>query len=161
MEIRSGAGYPASALSNFAAHFFVFDGVECGSMEGLLQALKFDKPHVQANVCRMTGMAAKIRGKKRNKAWQSKQTLWWKGAAYDRHGAEYQALLDSAYGALADQNEGFRRALLATGKSVFTHALGSSKESETVLTAREFCSRLHAIRNRITKPCDPPTRKTK
>ena len=39
MDIGSKAGYPASALSNFASHPFVFDGVECASMEGLVQAV--------------------------------------------------------------------------------------------------------------------------
>jgi len=46
MNIGSGNGYPSSALSNFAAHPFVIDGVHCASMEGFLQSLKFDKPHI-------------------------------------------------------------------------------------------------------------------
>jgi hypothetical protein len=33
MDIRTGAPYPASALSNFARHSFTIDGVECSSME--------------------------------------------------------------------------------------------------------------------------------
>ena len=37
MDIGSGNGYPSGALSNFSPHPFVFDGVECNSMEGLLQ----------------------------------------------------------------------------------------------------------------------------
>ena len=36
MDIGSKSGYPSSALSNFAPHAFVFDGVECASLEGLL-----------------------------------------------------------------------------------------------------------------------------
>jgi hypothetical protein len=40
MHIRSGGGYPSSALSDFAPHRFVLDGVECASMEGLLQSLE-------------------------------------------------------------------------------------------------------------------------
>ena len=44
MDIGSKAIYPASALSNFSPHPFTFDGVECNSMEGLLQSFKFDKP---------------------------------------------------------------------------------------------------------------------
>lgn len=38
MDIGSGKEYPSNALSNFAPHPFVFDGVECASMEGLLQS---------------------------------------------------------------------------------------------------------------------------
>jgi hypothetical protein len=97
MDIGSGNGYPSGALSNFSPHPFVFDGVECNSMEGLLQSFKFDKEHVQAEICKLVGKAAKFRGKKRNRAWKSVQKLWWKGVAMDRHGPEYQSLLDRAH----------------------------------------------------------------
>ena len=149
MDIKSGCGYPAAALSNFAAHPFVFDGVEVASMEGLLQAFKFDKEHIQVEVCKLTGMMAKKRGRPRNKAWQTPQTLWWKGKAFKRKGAEYQRLLDRAYRALAKQNESFRNALLATRNAVLTHSIGRNKESETVLTEREFCSRLMWLRDEV------------
>jgi len=33
--------------------------------------------------------------------------------------------------------------------AVLTHSIGKRKESETVLTTREFCSRLTAIRQRL------------
>lgn len=41
MDIGSGNGFPAANLSNFHPHSFVIDGVECNSMEGFLQSLKF------------------------------------------------------------------------------------------------------------------------
>jgi len=82
----SKAGYPASALSNFTPHPFELDGVSCASMEGFLQSLKFSNPDVQREVCKLTGLATKFRGKKRNKAWKRIQTLWWQGKAFDRHG---------------------------------------------------------------------------
>ena len=141
MDIGSKAGYPVSALSNFAPHRFVFDDVECSSMEGLVQSFKFDKFHIQVEVCKLVGLAAKRRGQKRNKAWKRAQKLWWRGVEYDRHGPEYQMLLDRAFGALA-QNDSFRRALLATGKSTLTHSIGKSDPSDTVLTEREFCNKL-------------------
>jgi Bacteriophage protein GP30.3 len=146
VDIHSGNGYPASALSNFAGHHFVFDGVECASMEGLLQSFKFDKPHVQESVCKLMGLSAKFRGKKRNKAWKSVQTLWWKGTPYKRDSQEYQDLLDNAYRALYDGSEKFRDALKASGDAVLTHSIGHNKESETILTEREFCSRLMRLR---------------
>ncbi|MBO5435963.1 hypothetical protein J6A31_09230 [bacterium] len=34
MDIGNGTGYPSAALSNFAPHGFIIDGVECASMEG-------------------------------------------------------------------------------------------------------------------------------
>jgi hypothetical protein len=147
MDIKSGCGYPCSALSNFSPHAFTFDGVECSSMEGLLQSFKFDKPHVQVEVCKLVGKSAKFKGKNRNKAWKSVQTLWWKGVAYKRDSKEYQDLLDRAFKAMYDQNDSFRRALAATQKAVITHSIGNNKESDTVLTEREFCSRLMKLRN--------------
>jgi predicted NAD-dependent protein-ADP-ribosyltransferase YbiA (DUF1768 family) len=46
MDIGSGSGFPSAALSNFAPHPFVIDGVECNSMEGFLQSLKFSNPEM-------------------------------------------------------------------------------------------------------------------
>jgi predicted NAD-dependent protein-ADP-ribosyltransferase YbiA (DUF1768 family) len=145
MDVHSGGAYPASKLTNFAPNAFVFRGISCASMEGLLQALKFDKAHMQIHVCTLVGMAAKKRGAKRN--WRRDQTLYWQGEELDRHGPEYQQLLDEAYMAMFTQNEGARRALLATGTATLTHAIGKKKESDTVLTEREFCSRLMRCRS--------------
>lgn len=144
MDIKSGSGYPSSALSNFAPHPFVFDGVEVASMEGLLQAFKFDKVHIQVEVCKLVGIGAKRRGSKKD--WKTRQKLYWNGVEYERKGKEYQELLDRAYQAMCDQNEGFRKALLATRDATLEHSIGRSKQSETVLTRSEFCSRLMKMR---------------
>lgn len=150
MDIGRGKGYPSSALSNFAPHPFVMDGVDCASMEGFLQSLKFDKPHIQIEVCKLTGLAAKRRGQKRNKAWKSTQTLWWQGVAYPRASISYQNLLDRAFASLA-MNDSFRRALLETGNAMLTHSLGKNNPKDTVLTEAEFCSRLTSLRYNIKK----------
>lgn len=149
MDIKSGCGYPAAALSNFSPHPFVFDDVQVMSMEGLLQSFKFDKVHIQEEVCKLVGKAAKFKGKPRNQTWQRLQTLWWKGIEYERDGRDYQFLLDRAYNAMADQSDSFRRALLATNNAVITHSIGNNKKNETVLTEREFCSRLMKLRKRL------------
>lgn len=146
MDIGSGSGYPSSALSNFAPHSFVIDGVECASMEGFLQALKFSNPDMQKEVCKLVGKAAKFKGKK--KKWYRTQTLYWQGQAMHRDSEEYQQLLDRAYDALGE-NTGFQKALLATGDAALTHSIGKRKISETVLTVQEFTSRLYAIRSRL------------
>jgi predicted NAD-dependent protein-ADP-ribosyltransferase YbiA (DUF1768 family) len=148
MDIKSGCGYPASALSNFAPHPFVIDGIECASMEGFLQSLKFNKPHIQEEVCKLVGFGAKRRGQEKNSQWQAAQTLWWKGVAIKRDSDEYQDLLTRAFDALST-NDGFKRAILATRDAVLSHSIGKSKESETVLTEREFCSQLHRVRARL------------
>lgn len=143
MDIGSGKRYPANSLSNFAPHPFVIDGVECNSMEGFLQALKFKNPEMQKHVCTLVGRQAKFKGK--NKKWWKTQTLWWMGEEIGRHSDEYQELLDKAYNALA-KNASFKRALLASRKSSLTHSLGHNDQTHTVLTVNEFCGRLERIR---------------
>ena len=95
MDIKGGASWPASSLSNFAPHPFEIDGVQCASMEGFLQSLKFKNPDMQKEVCKLVGKAAKMKGKGKN--WQRYQKLYWLGQTIDRHSKEYQSLLDCAY----------------------------------------------------------------
>lgn len=148
MDIGSGKEYPANALSNFAPHPFILDGIECNSFEGFLQSLKFTGIDMQKEVCKLVGRAAKMRGK--DKKWWMTQTLHWNGKEYKRDSKEYQELLDRAFEALS-KNDSFKKALLASGDSVLTHEIGKSKKSETVLTKREFISRLNKIRDKLNK----------
>jgi predicted NAD-dependent protein-ADP-ribosyltransferase YbiA (DUF1768 family) len=147
MDIGSGNTYPANALSNFAPHPFEIDGIKCNSMEGFLQSLKFESEVLQRHVCTLVGYAAKKAGKMKN--WQRKQVLYWKGQPIKRDSQEYQDLLDRAYTELY-KNEKFKAALKATGKAVLKHSIGRTKENETVLTRREFCSRLTKLRDKGT-----------
>ena len=146
MDIGSGNGYPESALSNFAPHKFIIDGVECNSMEGFLQSLKFKNEDMQKEVCKLVGKSAKFKGKK--KKWWREQTLYWQGKEYKRDSEEYQELLDRAYSELA-KNEGFRKALLATNNATLTHSMGKNDIHKTVLTSTEFCKRLTKIRSEL------------
>lgn len=146
-------GYPSSSLNNLTAHPFVLDSNDCGSMEGFLQSLKFDNPIVQKDVCKLSGIAAKNRGKTRDN-WKLHRKLWWLGDPYDRFGDEYQHLLDRAYLELARQSAKFREALLATGKSAITYTEGKSKEAETPLTQDEFCHRLIRLRTLLAAGSD-------
>ena len=148
MDIGSGAGFPAATLSNFAPHPFVIDGVQCNSMEGFLQSLKFKDAEMQKTVCLLVGKAATFKGKK--KKWWRTQILYWQGQEFKRDSKEYQELLDQAFDALA-QNSGFQKALLATGTATLEHSIGKSKITETVLTRQEFCSRLTKIRTKLQK----------
>lgn len=148
MDIGRGKGYPTSALSNFAPHPFVIDEVECVSMEGFLQSLKFKAPEMQRVICTLVGMAAKKKGG--GKDWKTRQQLYWQGVPIDRHSDAYQHLLDRAFEALS-QNSGFQRALLATGNATLTHSIGKADPHDTVLTRREFCSRLERIRTQLQK----------
>lgn len=147
MDIKSGKEYPASALSNFAPHKFKFRGVECASMEGLLQSLKFKNPEMQKEICKLVGRQAKSKGS--NKDWKTSQTLWWNGQPIKRNSTEYQLLLDEAFLSLSRDSESFRNALIATQNAVLKHSIGKTKKNDTVLTQSEFCSRLMIIRARL------------
>ena len=149
MDIGSGTGYPAGTLSNFAPHPFEIDGVQCNSMEGFLQALKFESADMQKYVCTLVGRSAKFKGKK--KKWFQKQELYWLGTVYKRDSDEYQNLLNRAYNQLY-KNEGFRKALEATKGCVLTHSIGKNKINETVLTTSEFCRRLTYLRDKGLLP---------
>lgn len=143
MDIKRGKTYPSCALSNFAPHPFVIDEVECNSMEGFLQSLKFKNPEMQKEVCKLVGFAAKRKG--RGKKWQS---LWWQGEEIHRLDDEYQFLLDRAYESLG-KNTKFKKALLATGQAVLQHSIGKSKKKDTILTRSEFCGRLMRLRSQL------------
>lgn len=146
MDIGTKAKYPASALSNFSPHPFIIDGVQCASMEGFLQSLKFKNPDMQIEVCKLTGKAAKFKGKK--KKWWRDQVLYWQGIKYKRDSKEYQDLLTRAFDALFE-NESFKSALKATQNAVLTHSIGKRDIHRTVLTEREFISQLKRLRNKL------------
>lgn len=146
MDIGSGNGWPSSSLSNFSPHPFQIDGVDCNSMEGFLQSLKFKSHDMQKEVCKLVGLAAKFKGKK--KKWWQTQTLYWRNKEIDRHSKEYQDLLDKAFGRLF-LNTTFQKALKATGNASLTHSIGKSDSHKTILTKSEFCSRLTFLRSQI------------
>ncbi|MEX0597996.1 MAG: hypothetical protein WD512_16015 [Candidatus Paceibacterota bacterium] len=150
MDIGSKNKWPSSALSNFAIHHFTFRKIECYSMEGLLQSLKFDKPHKQTEICKLIGREAKIKSQKRNKIWQKNQILYWMGRPIKRDSKEYQLLLDESFASLSE-NENFEKALLATGNEIITHKMGNNDITKTILTEKEFCSKLMYLRKIIRK----------
>ncbi len=144
MNIGSNSKYPSSALSNFSGHRFVIDDVQCNSMEGFLQSLKFSSILMQQEVCKLVGLGAKFRGKK--KKWYKTQTLYWKGVPMTRKSEAYQILLNRAYNAMYEQSDSFKKALHLT-KGKLTHSIGKSKQNQTVLTTSEFCGRLMKLRD--------------
>ena len=127
-------------------HPFVIDGIECNSMEGFFQSLKFENQDIQKEVCKLVGKQAKFKGKK--KKWWRTQTLYWQGKAMKRYSDEYQELLTKAYNCL-NTNEGFRKALLSTKDCTLTHSIGKNKITETVFTEREFIKQLNRLRGSL------------
>ncbi len=147
IDIYSKGEYPADVLSNFYPNSFVFDGVECASMEGLLQSLKTRNIKKQISVCAMSGKEAKNVFYRRfnNIAWRITGKLYWKGKALNRFGDEYQRFLDDAYRALST-NTAFADALISTEDAELMHSIGKNDCRKTVLTEYEFISRLYKCR---------------
>lgn len=73
MEVGgNNKSYPGGKLSNFTSFKFIFDDVECNSMEGLLQSFKFENIESQKQTCQLVGFSAKKKGSGRNSYWQQK-----------------------------------------------------------------------------------------
>ncbi|MBR1517089.1 MAG: hypothetical protein IJ620_02975 [Bacteroidales bacterium] len=143
VDISSSGHYPADVLSNIKGNKFTIDGIECGSMEGFLQALKQDDAETQRHLCALKGREARRRA---TRDWQRDQRLWWQGQPIGRESDEYRALLCRAYDTLFEQNVAFRMALLSTkGKRLF-YSHGRHNPKKTILTEQEFCQILTDLR---------------
>ena len=146
LDIHSKGKWPSCALSNFYPHQFEFDGVECASMEGFLQSLKYKDINKQREICALTGRDAKDRG---SGTWVFNQDLYWKGKQYNRHGIDYLRLVRNAYDAMYSQCEDFRKALKAVGNKRLFHTIGKTDPHDTVLTECEFIQMLNLMRDRL------------
>lgn len=135
----------SAALSNMAHHPFEIDGVQCGSMEGFVQSLKFKEPERQLEVASKVGIKARELGVKRN--WKVQQTLYWKGTPFSRHSEGYQILLDNAYDAMYIQSKEFREALTKSKGRVLLHLVGNTDPFKTIMTQEEFLCRLNRLRS--------------
>lgn len=143
VDISSRATGPEGILSNFTENHFIFDGVECGGMEGFLQSLKHEDVAKQLRVCSLYGVRAKRKGTRR---WMDKQTVYWKGRGIDRQGEEFQRLVRAAFRAMHGQCPQFRDALAQTGTKRLYHSMGKTDPRATILTEKEFCDILDELR---------------
>lgn len=99
-----------------------------------------------------------MKGRKARKmtvnGWQTDQMVWWRGKAIDRNGSEYISLLRNTYKAMFEQNERFRRVLMATRGMILYHSRGSNNPYKTIITEKEFCMILTEIRDGYDKCSD-------
>lgn len=149
IDIKAKAPWPACALSNFAAHPFVYSGFKAASMEGFLQALKIEDDEEQYRVRALTGKEAKEAGQAYPNAFGFGGNLNFGGWILSRHDRHYQEILFDAYDALFEQSEDFREALRATGDAVLTHSIGSNDPTKTILTECEFLMQLYRLRAKL------------
>lgn len=151
IDIYSKGEYPANVLSNFSPNNFELDGVQCASMEGFLQSLKFLRKKKQQEICKLSGIEAKKAANKFvNISWKLTQTLRWQGKVYKRRSSEYTLLLTRAFDALSTNNA-FCKALAATNNEVLCHSIGKHNYKDTVLTEKEFIEQLYRLRRNICK----------
>lgn len=136
LDIKSRKHGLAGRLSNFTKRQFVFDGISCHSIEGVLQSFKFPTVEEQRIVCYLYKGQAKSVGELRD--WKSDQLLYWQGVVYRRDSEEYQDLLRRLYRAVYDQDESFRKDIRRSRKYRLEHSIGKDDPQDTVLTREEF-----------------------
>ena len=144
IDIWSKSPYPANVLSNLYGNSFCYDGVECGSMEGFLQSLKYKDIVEQRHICRLSGKEAK---RMTTAVWQEDQTVWWEGQAIDRQSKMFLRLVRAAYKSMFEQNVNFRTALMNTRGKALYHSQGEQDSHKTILTEKEFCGILTELRD--------------
>ena len=149
IDIYSKKLGPAGRLSNFTKRCFVFDGIECRSIEGVLQSFKFKNISEQRIICGLWGIQAKLTGEIAN--WKENQILYWNGAEYPRDSLEYQMLLDRLYVSVFEQDEGFRKDISRVRGRRLIHSIGSDDPTNTILTEEEFISRLKMLCERTER----------
>lgn len=154
IQIKSRGSGALGRLSNFTPRSFVFEGVACGSIEGVLQSFKCPDPQRQQAICALTGGWAKKAGSEFD--WKAEQCLHWQGQSFPRRSEAYQQLLDRLYDAVFEQDEGFRADLAALGGKKIDHRMGLSNPSETVLTRHEFVFRLQRLSKRALAETSAP-----
>lgn len=137
----------AARLSNFATRTFIFRGVKCVCIEGILQSLKCNEVQMQRMLCEFDGRGAQKCGQDFN-SWKKNQVLWWDGVGYIRSSHEYVHLITRIYDTVYEQDESFRQDLLALGHEDIQHSIGKSDVSDTVLTEIEMIHQLNRLRIR-------------
>lgn len=143
LDIKSKKPGLTGRLSNFTEREFVFDGIQCRSIEGVLQSLKFSTVAEQRIVCGLYSGQAKNAGGLQD--WKTDQTLYWQGVAYQRESEEYLVLIRRLFRAVYDQCPDFRKDVRLSRHYRLDHSIGGSDPQETVLTKEEFLLMLEEL----------------
>lgn len=128
-------------LSNLQPCTFTFLDVNCNSVEGVLQSLKFSCPNKQLDIVRMSGFPAKMAGK--NVKYDN---LCWFGMKFDRHSNFYQDFINELLFCSFEQNTLRQKELLSTKDKSLAHTIGCNDPYKTILTVDEFIKNLNSIR---------------
>lgn len=135
----------AKALSNLCNYKFIFDCIECNSMESFIQSLRTPDELLQKEICSMSGpFSYSIRTMLPD--WRKTQTIYWKGKAINRQSGDYQRLLINAYFALYGNSEIFSYALNQSKGYKLAHSIGCTDKTLTLLTPDEYIDILESLR---------------
>lgn len=130
-------------FTTFAEHRFTFDGVECRSLESVLQSFRFADCNEQIRICSLDPWQARQEGKQND--WTLTETLYWQGTSYSRLKPEYQELLDRLFQQMFEQDAVFRLDCLLLRKGEITLPKWTKNPRLTVLNAKEYRLRLEAL----------------
>jgi len=128
-------------LSNLHHSPFYYQGFQCGSIEGVLQGIKFRNVSEQARVFALYGFNAKQQGKPVK--WED---LYIKDACLQRMSYMYEVFLNDLYYECFNQNPDRKQLLLDTHPHQLRHTIGHNNKSITVLTEKEFIFTLTTLR---------------
>lgn len=146
MRFRSDLKGIAGRLANSSERHFVFDGVECCSIEGVIKSFNYQDEEKQRETCHLSGRAA--RDAAMEQSWKEEQTLYWKKQPYPRESEAYQRLLDRLYQTVYEQDPQFRLDVeMLKGSGTHTDTWLQIKRSymkQTLLTKTEYIGRLLA-----------------
>ena len=152
INISGSSGNPVVArLSNFTLRNFTFDGMQCVSIESVLQSFKFnDGVGLQRQICLMSPKKAKEMGTE-FPGWKEEQILFWDNHEFNRHGQEYHQLVSRLYDEVYNQDATFKDDILALGNEEICHSIGKSDTHDTVLTEQEFMKQLNRLRKQANR----------
>ena len=146
-DVSDERGFPFGMLDPSAPVRFEIDGVECASLDGFVESLKFERIIDQKNVTKRVGEDAREQGKNQdNPANQiADRILHWQGRTFKRNSKEFDKLLARVFREMA-KNARYQEALLITQDVDFRHPKGKIAKKDTILTRKELTDNLKKLR---------------
>lgn len=133
-------------LSNLALNSFTFDGYECSSLEGPLQALKTSHMETQVRICAMDPATThRIYKKTFDAQWKPSQNLYWQGVVFSRSSVTHHEFITRLFDSAFEQSESFRNSLEEALGYDLQHSIGKYSQQLTVLTVQEFLGQLYRL----------------
>lgn len=133
-------------LKTFAEREFLFDRVECSSIESVLEAFKFEDINDQIEIAGMPAWDAYQQGQREDAMqWQTTRMLYWNGRQYNRDGEEYQELLKRLFFSIFEQDAQFRLDVAFLKNASVMSKVGGINPQTQVMTKKEYIANLLAF----------------